>query len=50
MFSDNDMEEMALVTLPMLLYHPVQLIAGSLISPIFQRWVAQRNDGKAILV
>ncbi len=40
MFTDADETTMALTLLPMLLYHPVQLITGSILAPRLQAWVA----------
>lgn len=38
---------LALVTVPLLLYHPIQLVTASLLAPVWARWVAQRPAATA---
>ena len=49
MFADTGAETASLMLLPMLLYHPVQLVTGSVVSPIFNTWVSMAKTMAPLL-
>eukprot|EP00543_Licmophora_paradoxa_P001317 CAMPEP_0202454848 /NCGR_PEP_ID=MMETSP1360-20130828/12492_1 /ASSEMBLY_ACC=CAM_ASM_000848 /TAXON_ID=515479 /ORGANISM="Licmophora paradoxa, Strain CCMP2313" /LENGTH=253 /DNA_ID=CAMNT_0049074265 /DNA_START=227 /DNA_END=988 /DNA_ORIENTATION=+ len=45
----EDNENVGLYTLPLLVYHPMQLVIGSFLAPRLQRWVQQEKERLGIV-